>query len=284
MANNQSAMVDLPPSTPLLELRDVSVYRGEHLVFDRVSLTLTCGTQTAILGPNGAGKSTLLKLISNEVHPVPDTASRFRLFGLDRWNVWDLRSKLGMVSHDLQRDYDAGATVWEVLLSGFYASSGIYPHQVFTAAQQARAAEVAKQVGVEQWGDRPFARLSTGEQRRCLLGRALVHQPQALILDEPTSGLDPKACYAYLDTVRALMRAGTTVIIVTHHVHEIPPETGRVILLKDSRVWADGARADMLTNARLSALYETPIRLLDVGGFAYAVPDSDAGATAEAQV
>lgn len=268
---------------PLLELRDVSVYRGEQLVLDRFSLTLERGRHTAILGPNGAGKSTLLKLISNELHPAPDETSRFRLFGLDRWNVWELRAKLGIVSYDLQRDYDAGATVREVLLSGFYASSGVYPHHVFTPAQRAQAAAVAQQVGVESLLEQFFARLSTGEQRRCLLGRALIHRPEALLFDEPTSGLDPNACCTYLDTIRRLMAEGTTVIIVTHHVHEIPPEVGRVIVLKQGRVWADGARAEILTSARLSALYGRPFRVLDVGGFAYAVPESGANRTASAE-
>ncbi|MFO0774015.1 MAG: ATP-binding cassette domain-containing protein [Nitrospiraceae bacterium] len=259
-------------TAPILELRDVTVSRGEQIVFDRLTLTLTQGEHTAILGPNGSGKSTLLKLLSNDLHPWPDDQAVFRLFGQDRWNVWDLRAHLGIVSHDLQRDYDGSATVSEVLLSGFYASSGVYPHQSFSAVQRTRAHQVAQAVGVVHLLNRLYVTLSTGEQRRCLLGRALVHRPSVLILDEPTSGLDPRAASIYLEHVRDLMAKGTTVVIVTHHVHEIPPETHRVILMKEGRIWADGRRADMLTSQRLSELYETPLEMIQAGGYVYAVP------------
>ncbi len=265
---------------PLLEMEKVSVYRSDRLVFDRVSLSLSYGEQTAILGPNGSGKSTLLKLLSGEVHPVPDESSTFRLCGLERWSVWEIRAALGIVSHDLHRDYDGMATGLEVLLSGFYSSVGVYPHQRFDEGQHYRARDVAELVGMAPLLDRPYVQLSTGEQRRCLLGRALVHRPRVLVLDEPTSGLDPQACAVYLSIVRRLMAGGTTVVIVTHHVHEIPPEVTRVILLKEGRVWRDGARAEMLTGQNLSRLYGISLTVLSgAGGFVHAVPADSASRT-----
>jgi iron complex transport system ATP-binding protein len=136
----------------------------------------------------------------------------------------------------------------------------------------ARATQLMEQLGVADLRDRRFATMSTGEQRRFLLGRALVHEPTALVLDEPTSGLDVKACFQYLDLVRGLIRTGTTIILVTHHLHEIPPEVSRVILLKGGEVLADGAKAEVLTSANLSRLFDTPIAVIGANGFYQVVP------------
>jgi len=114
--------------------------------------------------------------------------------------------------------------------------------------------------------------MSTGEQRRLLLGRALIHDPEALVLDEPTSGLDLQACFQYLEIVRALMRAGKTIVLVTHHIHEIPPEISRVVLLKNGSVAADGEKARLLTSETLSRLFDTPIQIVQVNGFYQALP------------
>jgi len=212
----------------LIDIKQATVYRGDTCVFADLSLTIPVGRQTAILGPNGAGKSTLLKLLSGEVWPAYREGSHLRLFGLDRWNVWDLRKRLGLVSHDLQQTYVEQASGKEVILSGYYASIGTYAHQAFTAEQEARAEQVMEQVGVTGLKERLYAEMSTGEQRRFLLGRALVHDPATLVLDEPTSGLDLRACLDYLHLIRRLMQQGKTVLLVTHHIHEIPPEISQV--------------------------------------------------------
>ena len=123
----------------MIEIERVTVYRGDTCVFTDFSLFLQEGEHVAILGPNGAGKSTFLKLLAGEVHPVPNDAMRIRLFGEDQWNVWDVRKRLGMVSHDLQHQYMDQVTGLKVVLSGFYASIGIYVHQDFSYAQLARA-------------------------------------------------------------------------------------------------------------------------------------------------
>ena len=114
--------------------------------------------------------------------------------------------------------------------------------------------------------------MSTGEQRRFLLGRALINDPDVLVLDEPTSGLDLKSCFQYLDIVRGLMRSGKTVILVTHHIHEIPPEVLRVVLLKNGKVIGDGEKSKTLTSEGLSFLFDTPVQLVQMNGFYLAVP------------
>ncbi len=257
---------------PILDIQHATVYRGGNRVFSDFSFVLHQGEHAAIVGPNGAGKSTLLKLLSGEVHPLALDDTKVSLFGEERWSVWDVRKQLGMVSHDLQRDYLICAEGFNVILSGFYASNDTYDHQTFSQEQVARAREVMRELRIEQLADRTFGHLSTGEQRRFLLGRALVHDPSVLVLDEPTSGLDLKACFQYLDLLRAQIRKGKTILLVTHHLHEIPPEIERVILLKDGEILADGPKANLLTDVNLSRLFDQPVTLARANGWYQALP------------
>lgn len=257
---------------PILDIQHAMVYRGDSRVFSDFSFALHEGEHAAIVGPNGAGKSTLLKLLAGEVHPVPSDETSIRLFGEEQWNVWDVRKRLGMVSHDLQHQYMDQVTGLKVILSGFYASIGIYGHQDFSYAQIARADEMSEEMGVSSLKDRRFGEMSTGEQRRCLLGRALVHEPTALVLDEPTSGLDLTATFHYLDLVRTHMRKGKTLLLVTHHIHEIPPEVERVVLLKQGKIIQDGEKRSVLTDANLSKLFDCPVALAHANGWYQALP------------
>ena len=259
---------------PILDIQHATVYRGDTCVFSDFSFALHEGEHAAIIGPNGAGKSTLLKLLSGEVHPLPLDETSIRLFGEVQWNVWDVRKRLGMVSHDLQHQYMDQVTGLKVILSGFYASIGIYGHQDFSYAQIARADEMLKEMGASWLKDRRFGEMSTGEQRRCLLGRALVHEPTAFVLDEPTSGLDLTATFHYLDLVRAHIRKGKTLLLVTHHIHEIPPEVERVVLVKQGKILQDGEKRAVLTEANLSMLFDCPVALAQANGWYQALPGS----------
>ncbi|HLF23140.1 MAG TPA: ATP-binding cassette domain-containing protein, partial [Burkholderiales bacterium] len=246
----------------IIEIKNVSAYRGDTPVFRGLSLEIATGCNTVILGPNGAGKTTLLKLLAREIYPVDSDASFIKIFGRERWNIWELRAHLGIVSHDLQREYAGYASGMDVILSGFYSSVGVWAHQQFSDAQRTGARRVLELLGIDALKDKLYAAMSTGEQRRFLLGRALVNDPDTLVLDEPTSGLDLKACFQYLDTIRTLMRGGKTVILVTHHLHEIPPEVTHAILLKGGRVIAAGEKAQILTDRGLTDLFDTPIELV----------------------
>ncbi len=266
--------VAIAHSRPILDIQHATVYRGDTCVFSDFSFALQEGEHAAIVGPNGAGKSTLLKLLAGGVHPLPLGETRISLFGEEGGNVWEVRKRLGIVSHDLQRDYLICAEGLNVILSGYYASNDTYEYQEFSEAQVARAREVMKELGIESLAGRRFGHLSTGEQRRFLLGRALVHDPSVLVLDEPTSGLDLKACFQYLDLLRAQIRKGKTVLLVTHHLHEIPPEIERVVLLKEGQIVADGSKANLLTDINLSRLFDQPVTLVRANGWYQALPGS----------
>ncbi len=256
----------------IIELKNVTAYRGDTRVFDNLSLELLQRRNTVILGPNGAGKTTLLKLLSREIYPVHGDDSYMRIFGKEHWNVWELRSHLGIVSHDLQREYTAYAKGLNVILSGFYSSVNIWAHQIFSEDEMQRAERIMADLGIAELKHKLFAEMSTGEQRRFLLGRALISNPGTLILDEPTSGLDVQACFHYLDIIRSLMQKGKTVILVTHHIHEIPPEISHAVLLKDGKIFAQGEKSKILTGENLSTLFDVSIELVQANGFYQAMP------------
>lgn len=256
----------------LIDIKDATVYRGSTRVFDGLNLTIAEGENTAILGPNGAGKSTLLRLLSMELFPVKEAGSHVKVKGRERWNVNTLRRHMGIVSHDLQFRYKGWVTGYDIVLSGFDASIGLWPHQSFDEAQRARATEVIEELEIVDLKDRRLETMSTGEQRRFLMARALVHDPQVLVLDEPTSGLDLKACFQYIEIIRKLMAHGKTIVLVTHHVHEIPPEIERVVLLQQGRVLKDGAKSSLITDAALTELFDTPVRVVEANGFYQVVP------------
>jgi iron complex transport system ATP-binding protein len=265
-------MPESPYVGHILDIKHATIYRGDTCVFDDLSFVLEEDQHTAILGPNGAGKSTILKLLAGEVHAMPKDEPSIRLFGEEHWNVWEVRKRLGMVSHDLQHQYMEQVTGLKVVLSGYYASIGTYGHQEYTYAQIVRAHAVMEDLGIGRLTDRKYAEMSTGEQRRCLLARALVHGPSVLVLDEPTSGLDLTATFHYLDLVRTYMRKGKTILLVTHHIHEIPPEIKRVVLLKKGKLLRDGEKKVVLTEANLSMLFDCSVSLAHANGWYQALP------------
>jgi iron complex transport system ATP-binding protein len=164
--------------------------------------------------------------------------------------------------------------VIEAIVSGFFSSLGVHYQlrEQIEDRQVEKSEAVMRTLGLEALRDREFRTLSTGQQRRCLLGRALVHDPDTLILDEPTSGLDMTAGFDYLDRIRELARRGRSLVLVTHHLNEIPPEIDRVILLKNGTIFADGSKDRMLTGKMLSEVYDASIEVIETGGYYLAYP------------
>lgn len=258
----------------LIEIRNATVWRGATRVFDKLNLVIPQHQQVAILGPNGSGKTTLLKTINRELYPVVRPDSWIRILGRERWNVWQLRRQIGAVSQDLHNSYTPTTTALEVVVSGFTASVGVHGRlaEQVSDAQLQLARDTLAALGMAGFASTQLCAMSTGQQRRCLLARALVHDPATLILDEPTAGLDMAASFDYLRRVSQLANSGHTIVVVTHHLSEIPPEVERVILLKDAMVVADGSKQETLTGPLLSELYETPVRVGVADGYYFAYP------------
>jgi iron complex transport system ATP-binding protein len=248
---------DVPP-VPLIELDRATVVRGEAAVLQALSLRIVAGQHTAVLGPNGSGKSSFIKLINRELYPLArEGQSPVKVMGRDRWNVNELRTRLGVVTGDLTRDLldMPHLDVETAVLTGFFASFMLPADAEVSAPMRGRTREALQRVGAGALIARQVAEISTGEMRRVLIARALVHQPQALLLDEPTAGLDLVAQRDFLQLLKELAGQGITLVLVTHHIEEIIAEIDRVILLRDGGVYADGDRASTLTAENLSVVF-----------------------------
>lgn len=224
-----------------------------------LSLDIPEGQHTAIVGPNGSGKSTLIKLISRQLHPLAHADGRpiVSVFGQSNWNVFELRSLLGIVSPDLHSAFAGagGITGIDAVVSGYFASQGTANHHTVTPEMKRQARNALAELGALSLADKPMETMSAGEARRVLIARALVHHPRALLLDEPTTGLDIAVRRKFLETLRVLAAQGRTLLLVTHHIDEIIPEIERVILMKEGSVYADGAKENVLTSKNLSAVF-----------------------------
>ena len=256
------------PPVPLIDLQNVTVQRGERIVLDSVTLSIAQGEHAAILGPNGSGKSTLIKLISRELYPrlKPEPWS-LRIMGRDRWHLFDLRHHLGLVSNDWMqlctRDYSG----YEIVLSGFFGSVGIWPNHEVTPEMESRAHELIDLLEIAHFSGRNTNEMSSGEARRILIARALVHGPQALVLDEPTTSLDLHATHELREILRKLAAGGISIIMVTHHLPDIIPEMRRVVLMREGRVVGDGPKEQVLEAQALSAVFGLPVEVLVRGGY-----------------
>ncbi|MEM7783793.1 MAG: ATP-binding cassette domain-containing protein [Planctomycetota bacterium] len=253
----------------LLSIRDADIFRGRTKVFENLTLTIDTSQNTAIVGPNGAGKTTLLKVLAREIYPSQGMVS---IFGKQHWNVWDLRKRFGIVSNDLQQNYSKSATGFQVILSGYHASTDVFGHQNFQPDQIDFAKQISHEMGVDHLNEKQFSKMSTGEQRRHLLGRALVNDPDALVLDEPTSGLDIPAMFRYVELIQNLIAAGKTIILVTHHINEIPPEIQTIILMENGKVKEVGNKQSVLTCEILSRLFKTNVKVLQARGYYSVIP------------
>ena len=260
------------PSTPLAELNNITAFRGDRKVLQNFNLTLHEGESVAILGPNGCGKSTLLKLLTREIYHVDKPESSLLIKGQDRINLMQLREWLGVVSQDLQEFYTPYTKGRDVVASGLLGAIGVHDHLQLTESQQQRVDEVIGQLGLAYLNDTMFQRLSTGQQRRLLLARALIHNPSTLIFDEPTNSLDLQASFELIATMRGLVQSGTNLLIATHHVQEVVPEIERIIFMKDGQIIADGDKAALLTAEHLSELYGVKLKLMVQDGFYHAYP------------
>ena len=274
-------------SATLIEIKHASVARGERTVLHDIALTLHAGEQIAILGPNGCGKSTLLKLLTCELYPMVRPGMRVSLFGRSWWDVTELRRRLGVVAADPPGHAMRHTSGYDAILTGFFSSATLWPHLQVSPTMRSHADYLLEQVGAGKLRDKLVGEMSAGEQRRIMIARALAgsaleklgSEPHSgdrallsdmLLLDEPSNALDLSAQRGLRELLRRLARQGTSILLVTHHVADIIPEIGRVLLMRDGRVVADDGRQELLTSAVLSELFQTPVVLTEHEGFLHA--------------
>jgi len=255
---------------PFLHLAHVNVARGDNVVLHDINLTVNTGEHIAILGPNGCGKSTLIKTITCECYPIVMPETRVSIFGRERWDLTELKKRLGVVSPELPGRPTLHTTGRDAVISGFFSSSTLWPNLTVTEEMRERSEEVLKQVDAVDIAEKPVGQMSAGQQRRIMIGRALVGSAGMLLLDEPSNALDLAAQAELRNLLRKLAQGGTGILLITHHIADIPPEIDRVLMMQDGRIVADGPKHQLLTEARLSAFFETEVRLSERDGFFHA--------------
>jgi iron complex transport system ATP-binding protein len=259
-------------SEPFFEAVKASVWRGDVLALRDLNIKLLTRESVAILGANGAGKSSLLKLMTGEVRAEAGYGSFCRLFGEELWCREELRHRIGIVMPEDVARFNAEEIAADVVRSGFRGSYGRTGDMRFKADEKEMAIRAIGELGVAELAGRCFGQLSSGEKRRFLIARALVHQPEVLVLDEPSTALDFGARLAMLERLRWVARSASTLVLVTHDPGEILPEIDRVILLREGRIFADGKKREVVTSENLGALYGMRLRLSWQNGWAMARP------------
>ena len=237
-----------------VEFSNVSLVRNNVKILNNVSLNIRTGESVAVIGPNGSGKTSLMRLLKGDVRPYSDPDTVCRLFGEERWNIFDLRKNIGVVSTELQSRF-RDAAVRDVIISGFFRTAGVYRDHLITQDMTDAAEDAASRAGVHDKLSRNVEKLSLGEMRRVLIARALAPRPQMLLFDEPMTGLDIVMKEQFRNVFDSLIKDGTSVVIITHDLEDIPSGAKRIIMMKNGEIYADGKKEELLNSSTVSGLF-----------------------------
>lgn len=246
-----------------LELSNVSIVRDGKYILRSVDLDIFQGENVAVIGPNGSGKTTLIKLLRGDIRPYYDeeNPARMRIFGQERWNLFEVRGRMGVVSMDLQSMFHSDTLVSEVICSGFFNSLDVFRNHSLTPEMVASAKDAAVTMGIDDIMDRTIENLSLGEMRRTLIARALVTHPDLLVLDEPMTGLDIVMKSKFRAMFDILIESGVSIVMITHELTDIPKSVRRVVMVRNGEIFANGPKEELLTSERISELFEDEIEV-----------------------
>ncbi|WP_066053883.1 ABC transporter ATP-binding protein [Robertmurraya korlensis] len=246
----------------VLHMEDVSLIRGEKWILQQINWTIHKGDNWVLFGLNGAGKTALLNVLNAYYFPTKGKVSVLgKEFGKDPIGG-ELRKQIGFVSSSLQQKFHPGDNSFEVVLSGAYASIGLY--ETPTDNIREKAITLLKELGCIQYANRNYETLSQGEKQRVLIARSLMNNPSLLILDEPTNGLDFIAREQFLETIEEIStkEEAPTMIYVTHHVEEILPIFNKTLLLKEGQVFSAGETNEMISSSNLSHFLNMDVEVI----------------------
>ncbi len=250
----------------ILELRDVSVRRGESTILGPINFSIAPGERWVILGPNGAGKSTLLNILATRIFP---TQGKAFLLGeeMGKVDLFELRTRIGTCASIVAEDIPYDELVRDVVLTAAYAILGRW-NEDYDLWDESRAIALLTNFGVRDLGDRLYGSLSDGEKKRVQISRALMADPELLLLDEPTAGLDLGGREDLLRRFSAFSQdpSAPATILVTHHIEEIPSGTTHALLLHNGVIAVSGPIAQVITQEHLSAVFGISMSVLHQNG------------------
>jgi len=255
------------PEAQFLKMQHVNVARGDAVVLHDINLQIENGEHVAILGPNGCGKSTLIKTITCECYPIVAPETSIRLLDRDRWDVSQLRRHLGVVEAHLPGERTGVTRGIDAVVAGFFSASTLWPNLHVTAEMRTRAHAALERMQATPLEEKLVGQMSAGEQRRIMIARALVHEPDMLLLDEPSNALDLAAQRELREALRLVAQQGTGIVMVTHHLADILPEMTRVIMMRSGRIFADGAKEELITAEKLRELFGVEVTLTRRDGY-----------------
>lgn len=247
----------------IIDFENIDIGYDDKIVLKDINIKIKKGEHFAIIGANGSGKSTLMKLIQSQIHPRHTKEFKKEIFGKSIYSIFELKNRLGVVTNDLHNTFEKDAPYLSgflVVISGFYSSIGVFTHQDFSKEQIKKAKEIMKFLEIENLKDKKVSSMSTGELRKCIVGRALIHNPEAFILDEPTVGLDIKAQINFIKLLEKLAKT-KTIILVTHHLEEIFKDIKYVALMHNQTIFKSGKKEDILTSENLSHIFDVELKI-----------------------
>ena len=242
----------------LIQLHDAEVRRSGKTILAIDDFSLAQGQSIALLGPNGSGKSTFVKLITREIVPLYRDQPPVLFHGTDRIVLADVHRQLGVVSSSMQDQMTVHLPVVEVVEGGLFGTLGLPKHIHPTEQTRRMALEALDRLHIAELADRDILTLSTGQARRVLIARALIHDPHTLIFDEPCTGLDPQGMHHVRASMSELAASGKGIVLVTHYLEDIVPEIETIALIKDGRLVGHGPKEELLTSRRMSDLFDAP--------------------------
>ena len=250
----------------VIELVDTTIVRGGQRILDSVTWTVNDDERWVVLGANGAGKTTVLQIAGAQIHPTSGVAG---VLGevLGTVDVFELRPRIGQASSAIAERIPRGERVRDVVVSAAYAVIGRWREE-YDELDHDRAIQLLDRLGAGHLGDRMYGTLSEGERKRVLIARALMTDPELLLLDEPAAGLDLGAREDLVATLGMLASdpVAPALVLVSHHVEEIPPGFTHVLMLRHGSVVAAGPIESTLTDATLTSTFETPLQITRTDG------------------
>ncbi len=253
----------------IIDFENIYVNYGPETVLKNINLKIKQNENWVLLGANGSGKTTLIKLFSQDIYPNTKYEFKKEIFGKERWDIFELKKYLGIVTNDLHNQFmtfGSYMSAYEVVLSGY--DSSVAANNNFSASQHAKAMEVMDFLGLTEIKDKKAAHMSTGQLRRCIIARALIHSPKALVLDEPTSGLDIKAQSNFIKIMQKLSKE-IPVILITHNIEEIFPEITHAALVFNQTIFCQGRKEEVLNSKNLSEIFDMKLDLKNEKGRFY---------------